>query len=95
MRDSYDEEIVCVCVWRMKVIEMLIKGYVERYRDDNDSVYMETEVNRESSKNGIHTKQYRAIIIQSLKHISEPTRIRGIAYAVLRLEKKKRVWHAM
>ena len=49
MRDSY-EEIVCVCVWRMKVIEMLIKGYVERYRDDNDSVYMETVVNRESSK---------------------------------------------
>ena len=51
MRDSYDEEIVCVCVWRMKVKEMLIKGCVERYRDDNDSVYMETEVNRESSKN--------------------------------------------
>ena len=63
MRDSYDEEIVCVYVWRMKVKEMLIKGCVERYRDDNDSVYIETEVNRESSKNGMHTKQYRAIII--------------------------------
>ena len=45
MRDSYDEEIVCVCVRRMKVKEMLIKGCVERYRDDNDSVYIETEVN--------------------------------------------------